>query len=205
MTDKIDLRERRRLATESEIEDAALDLFERHGFEGTTVDGIAARVGMSQRTFFRYFATKEDAALGPNRAFEALLTARLDGRVAGTSTLRDVEDAVAGVLGELGSGRPDVVRRMVRVRRLVIKDEALRGAALRREAEQCERFLRLLATATGDEAAAPRARLLAETVSVTLRVAFDEWAAGYEPGRESALAETYRATCTSLRELVADH
>ncbi|GHA23559.1 hypothetical protein GCM10010303_37690 [Streptomyces purpurascens] len=47
------------------------------------MDDIAARVGMSQRTFFRYFATKEDAALGPNRAFEALLTARLEGRVAG--------------------------------------------------------------------------------------------------------------------------
>ncbi|WND23982.1 TetR family transcriptional regulator [Streptomyces violaceus] len=112
-----DLRERRRLATESEIEDAALDLFEQRGFEGTTVDGIAARVGMSQRTFFRYFATKEDAALGPNRAFEALLA----GRVAGTSTLRDVKEAVADVLGELGSSRPDVVRRMVRVRRLVMR------------------------------------------------------------------------------------
>ncbi|MFC9686427.1 TetR family transcriptional regulator [Streptomyces sp. NPDC056948] len=205
MTDKIDLRERRRLATESEIEDAALDLFEQRGFEGTTVDGIAARVGMSQRTFFRYFATKEDAALGPNRAFEALLTARLDGSVAGTSTLRDVEEAVAGVLGELGSSRPDVVRRMVRVRRLVMKDEALRGAALRREAEQCERFLRLLATTTGSAPPDPRVRLLAETVSVTLRVAFDDWAAHYEPGQESALAEAYRTSCTRLRELVADH
>ncbi|MFC9132331.1 TetR family transcriptional regulator [Streptomyces sp. NPDC057099] len=204
MTDKKDLRERRRLATESEIEDAALDLFEQRGFESTTVDDIAARVGMSQRTFFRYFATKEDAALGPNRAFEALLTARLDGHVAGTSALRDVEEAVAAVLGELGSGRPEVVRRMVRVRRLVMKDEALRSAALRREAEQCERFLRLLAATTGSAPLDPRARLLAETVSVTLRVAFDDWAARYEPGKESALAEAYRTTCTRLRALVAE-
>ncbi|WND22696.1 hypothetical protein [Streptomyces violaceus] len=42
-------------------------------------------------------------------------------------------------------------------------------------------------------------------MSVTLRVAFDDWAARYEPGKESALAETYRTTCTRLGELVADH
>ncbi|MBR8639674.1 TetR family transcriptional regulator [Streptomyces tuirus] len=59
-----DLRERRRLATQADIEDAALDLFERQGYERTTVLEIAAAAGVSQSTFFRYFATKEDAALG---------------------------------------------------------------------------------------------------------------------------------------------
>ena len=57
VTAKPDLRERRRLATQAEIEDAALDLFERQGCERTTVLEIARAAGVSQSTFFRYFAT----------------------------------------------------------------------------------------------------------------------------------------------------
>ncbi|MDX2939340.1 TetR family transcriptional regulator [Streptomyces ipomoeae] len=192
------------MATESEIEDVAFDLFEKRGFEGTTVDDIAAEAGLSQRTFFRYFPTKEDAALGSYRVFEALLTACLERRAAGTWALRDIETAVADALTELGSERPAVVTRMLRVRRLVAQDEALRSAALRREAEQCERFLRLLAAATGSRPVDARVRLVAEVVSATLRVAFDEWAAQRKPDGETALADVYRATCARLREVVAD-
>ncbi|MFI6377098.1 TetR/AcrR family transcriptional regulator [Streptomyces sp. NPDC050546] len=183
--------------------DATLSLFEKHGFESTKVEDIAAEVRMSQRTFYRYFPTKEDAALGPSRVFEAMLTARLDGQVAGTSTLKDVEAAVADVLGELGSSRPDVVGRMVRVRRLLIRDDAFRSAALRWEAEQCERFLQTVAEAAGETVVDPRARLLLETMSITLRATFDEWATQGEPGGTTALAEAYLTTCRRLREVVA--
>ncbi|MCT9143530.1 TetR/AcrR family transcriptional regulator [Streptomyces violarus] len=203
MTGKPDLRERRRLATQADIEDAALDLFERQGYERTTVLEIAAAAGVSQSTFFRHFATKEDAALGPNRAFESALVARLDGAEAGSLTLRDIEDVVAGVLGDLSTDPADVLGRMRRVGGLLMRDMALRSAALRQEVEQCQRFLRLLAGATGTETADLRVRVMAETVSATLRAAFDEWASS-RPEGDADLVEVYRTTCARLRDVVSD-
>ncbi|MBA2810182.1 TetR family transcriptional regulator [Streptomyces sp. KM273126] len=204
MTGKPDLRERRRLATRADIEDAALDLFERQGYERTTVLEIAAAAGVSQSTFFRYFATKEDAALGPNRAFESALVARLGSAKAGSLTLRDIEDVIVGVLGDLSTIPADVLSRMRRVGGLLMRDMALRSAALRREVEQCQRFLRLLADATGSETVDLRARVMAETVSATLRAAFDEWASRRAPEGDADLVEVYRTTCARLRDVVAD-
>ena len=45
---------------------SAFELFDRQGFEGTTVDDIAAAAGIGRRTFFRYFASKND--VGPRAA-----------------------------------------------------------------------------------------------------------------------------------------
>jgi AcrR family transcriptional regulator len=53
------LRERTRRAVRAELTDVAMDLFLRRGFDATTVDEIAAAAGISRRSLFRYFASKE--------------------------------------------------------------------------------------------------------------------------------------------------
>lgn len=47
-----------------QIEEAAFLLFSAHGFEGTTLDMIAAAVGVSRRTLFRYYPSKNDIPWG---------------------------------------------------------------------------------------------------------------------------------------------
>lgn len=51
--------------TRAAIAEAAMTLVGEHGFDAVTVDMICARAGVSQRTFFNYFATKDAAVLGP--------------------------------------------------------------------------------------------------------------------------------------------
>jgi AcrR family transcriptional regulator len=53
-------KERRRLRTRREIAQAAVELFERNGFAASTTEEIADAADISQSTFFRHFARKED-------------------------------------------------------------------------------------------------------------------------------------------------
>lgn len=58
------LRARTRRAVQAEIADAAMQLFVEQGFEATTMDQVADAAGVSRRSLFRYFSTKEDVVLG---------------------------------------------------------------------------------------------------------------------------------------------
>ncbi|WP_440107358.1 TetR/AcrR family transcriptional regulator [Streptosporangium sp. H16] len=53
------LRQRNRLAAMHHIIETAIDLFDEHGYGAVTVEQVAAAAGVSPRTFYRYFGTKE--------------------------------------------------------------------------------------------------------------------------------------------------
>jgi AcrR family transcriptional regulator len=67
-TSSLSLRERQKWVAQSSIEETALRLFLQQGYEHTSIQDIADAVKMSPRTFFRYFASKDEALLGPMRA-----------------------------------------------------------------------------------------------------------------------------------------
>jgi mycofactocin system transcriptional regulator len=82
------------VTSREELERVALELFARRGFPETTVDDIAAAAGISRRTFFRYFASKNDVVWGD---FDSLLR-RMDGWLQripdGAPLLETLADAV---------------------------------------------------------------------------------------------------------------
>lgn len=64
MSTKPTLWQRSRQAVYAEITSVAMRLFLEQGFEQTTIDQIASTAGISRRSFFRYFGTKDDIVLG---------------------------------------------------------------------------------------------------------------------------------------------
>ncbi|MFI5960370.1 TetR family transcriptional regulator [Cryptosporangium sp. NPDC051539] len=191
MTDITGLRERRRLATAAEIEAAAFALFERQGSEHTTVDDIAAAAGVSPRTFFRYFPTKEDAVLGVKRSF---FDAVSDFLPSGDLTFGGLAGATASALGAFSAGEHAPLRLMMRVRCLCKADGNLRSASLVLDAEQCR--------SRQQGAGSVRARLVVETVSVVLNAALDEWATRRVAGEDADVADVFRSTCALQRGLL---
>jgi AcrR family transcriptional regulator len=80
----------RRQQRKLKIAEAAVRLFEKRGLAATTVEMIAADAGISPRTFFRYFDTKESAAFPDHADRVADLERRLDARLPSRAPLSDV-------------------------------------------------------------------------------------------------------------------
>ena len=166
-----DLRQRKKEQTRSAIADAALDLFETRGFDETTVDDIAAAANVSPRTFFRYFASKDEAVFDradeAREAFRTLLAARPADEPMLVS-LREIGQAL--LTDEFVDGR-----RLRRVLGLVARERALRGRSDALldgiEAELTVWAAERLGVGTTDL----RPRLVAATVLTARRVATETW------------------------------
>lgn len=190
VTEPLGLRERKKEQTRRALEDAALDLFARQGFDHTTVDEIAAACDVSTRTFFRYFATKEEALLGekPER-FEALL-ARLETTPPDEPPLQSLR---AGLEAMVESYAEDRERLLVRSR-IIADTPSLRVHGT--EARQDKEAALVQALVKRDlDAGVPDRELdlrIAVGVSIaTFRAALDTWLAA--DGREDLLTVVTRA------------
>lgn len=93
------LRERTRKAVHAEITDTALRLFTERGFDNTTVDQIAEAVGISRRSFFHYFGTKEDVVLGDLAALGEVVREALESRPADESAWEAIREAFQSLRG----------------------------------------------------------------------------------------------------------
>ncbi|MEO9322072.1 TetR family transcriptional regulator [Nocardioides sp. C4-1] len=197
------LRERRRRQTEREIGDAALDLFERHGIDGTTVDDIARAAGISARTFFRYFPTKERAALVPHVELDERAEAMLDALDGARPLLPQLEALWRDVLADFDNGRSESGRLLLRVRRLMQLEPTLRLASISVDEERGGALVVRLRELLGSDDDL-EARVIVETAGVAVRVALDRWVVARDLGTPVDLVETYVETCRLLRAVTTE-
>lgn len=199
-----DLRERRRRETLAEISEAALALFERAGFDSTTVDDIAKASGVSVRTCFRYFPTKDSYVFVPYEPFDVRFDAWLadvDRERPLVDQLEEVhESAIDYLASEASSADLD---RMVRVRRLVSGEPNLKLAAISRDIEHSYDYIQRVQAAFDGTVTEREARLALEVVGSGLRAAFDEWFDTGDPTRPEQLVAIYADVRRALHALIS--
>ncbi|MDT0615818.1 TetR/AcrR family transcriptional regulator [Streptomyces lancefieldiae] len=94
------LRERKKRATRAALAEAAVRLAAEHGAEKVTVEAISAAAGVSVRTFFNYFDTRDDAFVVVDVDTGARIRRAVLDAPAGLSPLEAVRDAMAAELAE---------------------------------------------------------------------------------------------------------
>lgn len=93
------IRERNKVRTRRQLAEAALNLFLAQGFDETTVDEVAERAGVSRRTFFRYFDSKEAAFFANQEERLDAFRVLLEERTAAESALLSVRRACLSMAG----------------------------------------------------------------------------------------------------------
>ncbi|TDC56118.1 TetR family transcriptional regulator [Actinomadura sp. KC345] len=132
------LRERKKQRTRTALVDAALDLFLSQGYEATTIDEIVAAVEVSQRTFFRYFATKEDVVTGFLAEHDAILKEALAERPSGERPFTALLESMRAVLRTIAEGDPADSVRFRRVRKVIERTPSLMAAQMARHSASAE-------------------------------------------------------------------
>ena len=96
------------------LEQAAYELFLDQGYEQTTVADIAARAGLTERTFFRHYADKREVLFGGSAALQDELLRALDPLPAAMPTIETVRIAVEA-LSRVLHGRRALSRERQRI------------------------------------------------------------------------------------------
>ncbi len=153
------------------LEEAALALYGEKGFDTTSVAEIAARAGLTERTFFRHFTDKREVLFSGAGALQELFVSAVASAPEGATPLEAVSEALAAA-GAVLQQRGDYPRQ--------------RQAIILASAELRERELIKLATLAAALAEALRARgvgdpaagLVAEIAIAVFKTSFERWVAG---------------------------
>jgi AcrR family transcriptional regulator len=163
-----------RRAVRTQIAETAMALFVAEGFDETTVDQIAAAVGISSRSVFRYFATKEDMVVGHLDEIGERLAAALEARPRDESPWVALRRAMDPHIEDLNRNRDANVATAV----MLSGTAALRGALLNKRARWEDGLVpnvmrRLKGPARVREL---QARAVVSAALACLNTAVDEWA-----------------------------
>ncbi|WP_043670499.1 TetR/AcrR family transcriptional regulator [Streptomyces xylophagus] len=171
---KSGLREMTRRMVRTQIAETAMTLFVANGFEQTTVEQIAGAVGMSGRSVFRYFPTKEDMVVGHMDEIGDRLAEALAARPLDEDSWTALRHAMQPHLDELTADADTNIA----VARMLDATPALRPSLLNKRARWADTLLpditrRLRGPTRTREL---RARAIVSSALACLNVAVDEWA-----------------------------
>jgi len=166
---------------------AAMELYAERGFDQTTVAEIAARAGLTERTFFRYFADKREVLFGGAAMLQDFLTEWVANAPDSTGPM----DAVLGAL-EAVSPMFEERRDFAHKRHALIVDHPeLRARESIKLASLAEAFTDTLRRRGVRD---PAARLASETGVAVLKVAFERWV--HDPKQKELLQHVHDARNT---------
>jgi AcrR family transcriptional regulator len=178
------------------LEKAALELFEERGYVRTTVGDIAARAGLTERTFFRYFTDKREVLFSGSEELERGIVDGIAGAPPGVAPL----DAVAAAFEAAGAdiqGRREL--RYVRRRHaLVVEHAEIRERELIKLASLSAAATKALRARGVSE---PAASLAAEAGITVFKIGFERWIGEKKP---QDLAAHIRATLDALKAVAAE-
>ncbi|OEU88074.1 hypothetical protein DB35_16700 [Streptomyces abyssalis] len=172
------LRERKKQRTRDSLVRAAHELFVEKGYEETTVDEIVAAVDVSQRTFFRYFASKEEVALSLQALVSERYVEALSRRPPGGAPVQVLRSTLEETWESIGEAIEEVVPLPLYMRMWQITEStpALAAAQLRHAVELEERLTAEIARREGlDPGTDSRPRVLVAAFSGVMRAAFRHW------------------------------
>ncbi|WP_406426919.1 TetR family transcriptional regulator [Streptomyces sp. NBC_01589] len=190
------LRERKKRRTRDALLHAALELFTTQGYEETTVDEIVDAVDVSQRTFFRYFASKEETAFAVQEMVESRFLSELRRRPAAESPFEAMRSAVLCAWNSIGEAIEELVTVELHMRtyRMIESTPSLLAAHLRRSIDLENQIAEVIAAREGlDIATDPRPRVAVAAFSGVMRVTGQLWGQGRDTSVDSlrTLTETY--------------
>ncbi|GII51873.1 TetR family transcriptional regulator [Planotetraspora thailandica] len=192
------LRERARRAIQKEITEAAQQLFVDRGYEATTIDDIAEAAGLSRRSVFRYFSSKEDIIVGKFAFIGETIVAILRDRPLDEAVWRSLRLGLDVLVPYVDD--PDKQDMAESMQRIVFASPALLASyleKLERIQIACDHVLRDRAAARGAPVAPadPRPRAVVGAAFSCLLAAQHSWLA--DSGRQ-AFAACLDAAMTAL-------